>query len=56
MLLLINLLCEQVGQIVFVLSVEGIATLKLAFSTTLDAVSSPLFRAHNHSPLRLKDA
>ena len=33
------------GQIVFVFSVEGIATLKLAFSATLDAVPRALFRA-----------
>ena len=43
-------------QIVFVLSVEGIVTLKLAFSATLDAVLRPLFRARYHSLSRLKDA
>ena len=37
------------GQIVFVFSVEGIVTLKLAFSATLDAVQSPLFGARYHS-------
>ena len=44
------------GQIVFVFSVEGIVTLKLASSAALDAVPSPLFRAHYHSLSRLKDA
>ena len=44
------------GQIVFVFSVEGIFTLKLAFSATLHASPSPLFRAHYPSLLRLKDA
>ena len=44
------------GQTVFVLSVEGIVTLELAFSATLDAVPRPLFRACCHSLLRLKDA
>ena len=44
------------GQIVFVFSVEGIVTLELAFSATLDAVPSSLFRAHYHSLSRLKDA
>ena len=44
------------GQIVFVLSVEGIVTLKLAFSPTLDTVPSPPYRACYHSLLRLKDA
>ena len=43
-------------QIVFVLSVEGIVTLELAFSATLDAVPRPLFRAHYHSLSGLKDA
>ena len=43
------------GQIVFVLCVEGIVTLKLAASATLDAVPRPLFRAHYHILLRLKD-
>ena len=44
------------GQIVFVFSVEGIVTLKWAFSATLDDVPGPLFRAHYHSLLRLNDA
>ena len=44
------------GQIVFVFSMEGIVTLKLAFSATLDAVPSPLYRVCYHSLLRLKDA
>ena len=44
------------GQIVFVFSVEGIVTVKLAFSATLDAVSSPPYRACHHSLSRLKDA
>ena len=44
------------GQIVFVVSVEGIVILELTFSATLDAVPSPLFRARFHSLLRLKDA
>ena len=44
------------GQIVFVFNVEGIVTLELAFSATLDAVPRPLFRAHYHSLSRLKDA
>ena len=44
------------GQIVFVLSVEWIVTLKLAFSATLDVVPSPLFRARYHSLSRLKYA
>ena len=44
------------GQIVFVFSVEGIVTFELAYSTTLDAVPVPLFRAHNHSLFKLKDA
>ena len=44
------------GQIVFVFSVEGIVTLELAFSATLDAVPSPPYRACYHSLLRLKDA
>ena len=39
----------------FVFSVEGIVTLELAFSATLDAVPSSLFRARHHSLLRLKD-
>ena len=43
------------GQIVFVFGVEGIVTLKLASSDTLDAVPSPLFRAHYHSLSGLKD-
>ena len=43
-------------QIVFVFSVEGIVTLELAFSATLDAVPSPPHRAHYHSLPRLKDA
>ena len=34
------------GQIVFLFSVEGILTLKLAFFATLDVVPRPLFRAH----------
>ena len=44
------------GQIEFVFSVEGTVTLELAFSTTLDSVQRPLFRAHYHSLSRLKDA
>ena len=44
------------GQIVFVFSVEGIVTLELAFSSTLDAVPSPPFRARYLSLSRLKDA
>ena len=44
------------GQIGFVFSVEGVVTLELAFSATLDAVPRPLFSAHYHSLLRLKDA
>ena len=44
------------GQIVFVFSVEGIITLELAFSATLDAVPSPPYRARYHSLSRLKDA
>ena len=44
------------GQIVFVFSVEGIVTLKLAFSATLGAVTRPLFRVHYHSLSILKDA
>ena len=44
------------GQIVFVFSVEGIVTLKLAFSATLDLVPRPPFRARYHSLSRLKDA
>ena len=44
------------GQIVFVFSKEGIVTLELAFSATLDAVPSPRYRAHYHSYSRLKDA
>ena len=44
------------GQIVFVFSVEGIATLQLAFSATLDAVPGPPYRACYHSLSRLKDA
>ena len=43
-------------QIVFVFSVEGIVTLELAFSATLDAVPTPPYRARYHSLLRLKDA
>ena len=43
------------GQIVFVFSVEGIVTLELAFSATLDVAPRPLFRAHYHSLSRLKD-
>ena len=35
----------EMGQIIFVLSVEGIVTLKLAFLATLDVVPRPLFRA-----------
>ena len=35
---------------------EGIVTLVLAFSATLDAIPRPLFRAHYHSLSRLKDA
>uniref|UniRef100_A0A2D4JA50 Uncharacterized protein n=1 Tax=Micrurus lemniscatus lemniscatus TaxID=129467 RepID=A0A2D4JA50_MICLE len=44
------------GQNVSVLSVEGIATLKLAFLATLDAVLGPLLRARYRSLLRRKDA
>ena len=44
------------GQIVFVFNVEGIVTLELAFSATLDAVPSPPYRARYHSLSRLKDA
>ena len=44
------------GQIVFVFSVEGIVTLELAFSATLDAIPRPLFRACYHSLSRLKGA
>ena len=44
------------GQIVFVLSVEEIVTLKLAFSATLDTVPRPLFTAYYHSLLKLKGA
>ena len=44
------------GQIVFVLIVEGIVTLKLAFSVTVDGVPSPPYRARYHSLSRLKDA
>ena len=44
------------GEIVFVFNVEGIVTLKLAFSATLDTVPSPPYRARYHSFLRLKDA
>ena len=44
------------GQIGFVFSVEGIVTLKLAFSTRLDAVPSPPYRARYHSLSRMKDA
>ena len=46
----------QFGQIAFVFSVEGIVTLKFAFSATLDIVPRSLFRARYHSLLRLKDA
>ena len=41
------------GQIVFVFSVEGIVSLTLAFSATLDTVPRPLFRAHYYSLSRL---
>ena len=44
------------GWIVFVLIVEEIVTLKLAFSATLDVVPRSLFRARYHNLLRLKDA
>ena len=44
------------GQIGFVLSVEGIVTLELAFSATLDAVPSPPYKACYHSLSQLKDA
>ena len=44
------------GQIIFVFSVEGMVTLELAFSATLDAVSSPPERACYHILSRLKDA
>ena len=37
-------------------SVEGIVTLELASSATLDAVPSPPYTACYHSLLRLKDA
>ena len=43
------------GQIVFVFSVEGIVTLELAFSATLDPVPS-IQSMLNHSLSRLKDA
>ena len=43
-------------EIVFVFSMEGIVTLELAFSATLDAVPRPPYRAHHHSLSRLKDA
>ena len=43
------------GQIVFVFSVEGIVTLELAFSDTLNAVPRPLYRARYHSLSRLND-
>ena len=35
---------------------EGMVTLKLAFSATLDAIPRPLFKAHDHRLSRLKDA
>ena len=41
------------GQIVFVFSMERIVILKLAFSATLDAVSSPPCRARYNSLSRL---
>ena len=44
------------GQIGFVFSVEGMVTLELAFSATLDVVPSPPYRACYHSLSRLKDA
>ena len=44
------------GQILFVFSVEGIVTLELAFSATLDTVPNPPYRARYHSLSRLKDA
>ena len=44
------------GQIVFVFSVEGIVTLELASSATLDSIPSPPYRARYHSLSRLKDA
>ena len=44
------------GKIVFVFSVEGIVTIELAFSATLDAVPSPPYRAHYHSISILEDA
>ena len=44
------------GQIVFVLSVEGMVTLELAFSATVDNVPSPPYRAYDHSLSRLKDS
>ena len=44
------------GQIVYVFSVEGIVTLKLASLATLDTVPRLLFRVHYHSLSRLKDA
>ena len=43
----------DMGQIVFVFSVEGIVHLELAFSATLDALPSPPYRARYH---RLKEA
>ena len=44
------------GQIVFAFSVEGIVTLELAFSATLDAVPRPPYRARYQCLWRLKDA
>ena len=44
------------GQIVFVLSVEGIVPLELAFSATLDTVPSPPYRVRYHSLSTLKHA
>ena len=44
------------GQIGFICSMEGMVTLELAFSATLDAVARPPFRARYHHLSRLKDA
>ena len=38
-------MCPELGQIVFVFSVEGTVTLELAFSATIDAVPNPPYRA-----------
>ena len=44
------------GQTVFVFSVEGMVTLKLSSSATLDAVPRPPYRARDPRLLRLKEA